>query len=77
MDYNLMADSFDVYKEKDVTSWVLGYHNVIKYLVPLSNKRILDYGCGTGKFSRFLRDRGAKVIGVDVAERMIDLAKKS
>jgi ubiquinone/menaquinone biosynthesis C-methylase UbiE len=75
MDYNLMADSFDVYKEKDVTSWVLGYRNVIKYLVPLSNKRILDYGCGTGKFSMFLRDRGAKVIGVDVAERMIDLAK--
>ena len=43
MDYNLMADSFDVYKEKDVTSWVLGYRNVIKYLVPLSNERILDY----------------------------------
>src|SRR5215467_5256716 len=36
---------------------------------------VLDAGCGTGYLARKLRDRGAHVTGVDIAERMIEIAR--
>src|SRR5260370_11739796 len=35
---------------------------------------VLDAGCGTGYLSKQLSDRGAHVIGIDLAERMIAIA---
>lgn len=37
--------------------------------------RALDFGCGTGRSSRFLRDLGFAVTGVDVSELMLDQAR--
>jgi 2-polyprenyl-3-methyl-5-hydroxy-6-metoxy-1,4-benzoquinol methylase len=39
--------------------------------------RILDLGCGEGRFSRILAQRGASLTGVDLSSRMIDLARES
>ncbi len=36
---------------------------------------VLDVGCGTGYLSRKLQRRGARVIGVDFAPRMCDIAR--
>ena len=36
----------------------------------------LDVGCGTGFFSRLLVDRGAKVLGVDGSQTMIEFARQ-
>jgi SAM-dependent methyltransferase len=36
----------------------------------------LDYGCGTGRSTRFLRDHGFSAIGVDIAEAMIAKARE-
>jgi SAM-dependent methyltransferase len=36
---------------------------------------VLDAGCGTGYLSKKLHDRGAVVTGVDLAERMIEIAR--
>jgi ubiquinone/menaquinone biosynthesis C-methylase UbiE len=36
---------------------------------------VLDAGCGTGYLSRKLHDRGARVTGIDLAERMIAVAR--
>ncbi len=36
---------------------------------------VLDAGCGTGYLSGKLRDRGARVVGVDFASRMIEIAR--
>jgi SAM-dependent methyltransferase len=35
----------------------------------------LDFGCGAGRSSRFLRGLGFKVIGVDISEAMLDQAR--
>jgi ubiquinone/menaquinone biosynthesis C-methylase UbiE len=36
---------------------------------------VLDAGCGTGYLSKKLHDRGARVIGIDFSERMIEIAR--
>lgn len=36
---------------------------------------VLDAGCGTGYLSQMLRDRGARVVGVDLSPRMIEIAR--
>jgi ubiquinone/menaquinone biosynthesis C-methylase UbiE len=47
-----------------------------KYLSSCKNERILDFGCGIGRLTSFLRKTGAKVIGVDITKEMIEKAKK-
>ena len=42
----------------------------------LEGTRILDAGCGTGVLSRMLDKRGAEVVGVDISEKLIEVAKK-
>jgi ubiquinone/menaquinone biosynthesis C-methylase UbiE len=37
--------------------------------------RALDFGCGTGRSTRFLRDLAFEVIGADVSEVMLDQAR--
>tara|TARA_Y100001968_G_scaffold274609_1_gene267935 strand:+ start:317 stop:997 length:681 start_codon:yes stop_codon:yes gene_type:complete len=41
----------------------------------LKGTRILDAGCGTGVLSRMLDERGAEVVGVDISEKLIEVAK--
>jgi ubiquinone/menaquinone biosynthesis C-methylase UbiE len=77
MDYNPIAKKYDSFEQDATTLWLLGYPSVIKYLEPVTNKQILDYGCGSGTFSRYLHDRGAKVTGVDVSETMIEVARSN
>lgn len=42
----------------------------------LNDLTVLDAGCGEGFVSRQLAERGANVVGVDVAPRFIELAKE-
>jgi SAM-dependent methyltransferase len=44
---------------------------------PLAAKQVLDLGCGEGYCSRLLSQRGAQVLGIDVSERMIELARQA
>ena len=37
--------------------------------------RALDFGCGAGRSTRFLRALSFEVIGVDVSEAMLDQAR--
>lgn len=54
------------------------YHSLAEIAPNLNNASILDYGCGTGDFYRFLKRRGSHVeyTGVDINENFIELAKK-
>ena len=42
----------------------------------VSGRSALDFGCGAGRSSRFLKDLGFAALGVDIAARMIDLARE-
>jgi SAM-dependent methyltransferase len=37
---------------------------------------ICDLGCGPGQIARYLRDRGARVVGVDLSAQMIEQARR-
>ena len=37
----------------------------------------LDFGCGTGRSTRFVQRLGFKVVGVDIAEEMISRARET
>ena len=50
-------------------SWML------KALGDLSNARVVDIGCGEGRFSRLLAGLGASVTGVDLTEPFIERAR--
>src|SRR5262249_25237708 len=41
----------------------------------VKGRTVLDAGCGTGYLSKKLHDRGARVIGIDFSERMIEIAR--
>jgi len=41
----------------------------------VAGTRALDFGCGTGRSSRFLQELGFHVIGVDVSEDMLRIAR--
>ena len=43
---------------------------------PLAGVRTLDVGCGTGRWSRLLAGRGARVVGVDRSEAMLAEARR-
>lgn len=42
----------------------------------VTGKKALDFGCGTGRSTRFLRDLGFDVAGVDIAEDMLRKARE-
>jgi SAM-dependent methyltransferase len=37
---------------------------------------VLDAGCGTGRMSRYLTDRGCRVVGVDLSPGMVAMARR-
>ena len=54
------------------------YEFTIENCEPVPNRKFLDVGCGNGMYSLELARRGAqKVVGIDIAEVMIDLCKQS
>jgi SAM-dependent methyltransferase len=42
----------------------------------ISGRIALDFGCGTGRSTRFLRDHGFDVLGVDIAAEMLERARR-
>ena len=48
---------------------------VVETLSPLYGRRILDVGCGKGRFARRLSERGAHVIGIDASAGMLAEAR--
>jgi len=48
---------------------------IVASLSPLEGRRVLDLGCGKGRFSRRLTEQGASVIGLDVSRAMLGEAQ--
>lgn len=44
--------------------------------IDLAGKHVLDAGCGFGYYAVIMAERGAEVVGIDFAPRMIELARE-
>jgi ubiquinone/menaquinone biosynthesis C-methylase UbiE len=54
---------------------VLEEASVVELVSPSPGDRILDAACGTGRYCRLFRERGADVVGVDFSEGMLGVAR--
>lgn len=64
-------------KRINKSKWIGEDRKVKKYLNDLSEgTSILDIPCGTGRFFPFYRERGFKVLGMDISPDMIAEAQK-
>ncbi len=50
---------------------------ILEAIGPLRGRRVLDLGCGKGRFARILAARGARVVGLDVSAAMLASAGRS
>ncbi len=48
----------------------------LSLLPKLKGKKVLDIGCGSGIYATKLKQKGARVCGVDISPRMISIAKQ-
>ncbi|HSX13466.1 MAG TPA: class I SAM-dependent methyltransferase [Chlamydiales bacterium] len=56
-------------------TYFLAYRDIPFFLEKYTTgKRAIDYGCGAGRSTRFLKDYGFEVIGVDVSKKMLEQA---
>lgn len=70
-DYNLIAEEFSMTRKK---MW-----EEIRFLVDdyvIDGEKILDLGCGNGRFYEFFKNKNIDYIGVDNSEKLIELAKE-
>ena len=57
-------------------TYYLAYRDLPAILAEhVRGKRALDFGCGTGRSTRFLRNLGFNVTGIDVSENMVRIAR--
>src|SRR6185437_8505275 len=67
--YNILYEKHD---DLEAQAFV---ENLINYLQPLPNSRMLDIACGTGRFATQLAEYGYDVTGIDISQASIEKAK--
>jgi len=61
---------YDIYRE------VLNNPSIFGLIGNIQGKKLLDAGCGEGHNTRKLAAAGAKVVGIDLSSKMIELAQQ-
>ena len=69
-DYDNIADHFSQTRYKDWSE----FYDFDKYLQ--TGISVLDVGCGNGRLLNFLVKYGIKYVGIDVSEKLVQIAKK-
>lgn len=77
-----MQSQFDELADlyEDMAAWPFRRHleipNVLAVLGDLAGRDVLDFGCGNGMYSRWLKEQGARrVVGYDVSDGMLEYAR--
>ena len=61
-------------KDYSVKSDSMFLQRFLSHLPP--HARILDAGCGSGRFACFFHDKGFRVVGIDLSRKMLHIARK-
>lgn len=74
--YDAMAEEYTADNDDGVFNALYERPAMLSFLEEVDGMRVLDIGCGAGQLSHALIQRNAKVTGIDVSSRMIELAQK-
>ncbi len=71
--WNQAADAWETFVESGMDYYRHAIHGpaLLEICEPLKDRDVLDLGCGQGFFSRQMAKRGARVVGIDLAEKQI------
>jgi ubiquinone/menaquinone biosynthesis C-methylase UbiE len=69
-----VAARYDELRPQDEAWWAL--FELLVREGDLVGRRVLDVGCGTGRWSAALAERGSRVWGIDVSPEMVELARQ-
>ncbi|MFX0142281.1 MAG: class I SAM-dependent methyltransferase [Candidatus Hodarchaeota archaeon] len=50
-------------------------NTLLKYIPIIENKNILEVGCGTGRWAKYMLNKNVNYYGVDISPMMLDIAK--
>ena len=76
--WDRMAEAYEQFTSgEDSYSCRIEWPCIRKMLPDLKGKSVVDLGCGTGRFTFWLeKERPGRIVGVDLAENMLSLAKE-
>jgi ubiquinone/menaquinone biosynthesis C-methylase UbiE len=76
--YNKIAKKYHKFTQANFYNAQLELPPMMKLLnsIKISNKRILDLGCGTGRYTKILLRLGGNVWAIDPSEKMLEIARK-
>jgi toxoflavin synthase len=75
-DYNFISKQYQKAKQQP-WRWAVETYSLMNLVGELAGKSVVDVACGEGFFTRKLRQAGAaQVLGLDISERMIELARE-
>ena len=72
--YDLWSETYDRTPNPIVA---MDARHTLRLLAPQRGERILDAGCGTGRHLKLLMDSGAKTIGLDFSQGMLEVAHRN
>ncbi len=64
-----------LYQHRDNAEALAFVANLINYLKPATDARVLDIACGEGRYAYQLATAGLYVIGIDLSQRRLDVAR--
>lgn len=75
--FDKVADSYDGWYTTKMGSFVDQVETELAFgMFDISpGMKVLDVGCGTGNFSIKLAQKGCKVVGIDISDEMMDIAR--
>src|SRR5689334_18258965 len=74
-DYNTISRQYQLSKLQPWRAHIEA-HSLLGLVGDLGGQSVLDVACGEGFYTRLLKEQGASLaMGVDLSERMIDLAR--
>lgn len=91
IDSKTVKDFFDKRAQKDVENLmtITSYHDkdnlekrqkeeieVISKKIDFNGKKILEIGCGLGRWAEFFHDKCSEYMGIDYSKNLIEIAKK-
>jgi SAM-dependent methyltransferase len=75
--YDSAAEAYAEHLADELTHKPLDRHLLNRFAEEVRGRgRVADLGCGPGHVARYLHEQGADVLGIDLSERMIEVARR-